>query len=90
MLVHPMVVITVRVDNELKAKMKKYKHVNWSEVVRKALTERLMVEEDLGAKQSINMDLLLKAVSDQDHLRAKTTGRWSGAEEIRKWRELRR
>lgn len=85
-----MAVITVRVDEELKAKMEKYKHVNWSEVVRRALAERVMAEEELMAKRNVNADLLLRAVSDQDRLRAKTTGRWSGAEEIRKWRELRR
>ena len=85
-----MAVITVRVDDELKAKMEKYTHVNWSEVVRRALAERVRVEEELTAKRSLNMDLLLGAVSDQDRLRAKTTGRWSGAEEIRKWREMRR
>ncbi|MEM2935749.1 MAG: hypothetical protein QW231_01055 [Candidatus Bathyarchaeia archaeon] len=85
-----MSVVTVRVDEDLKAKMEKLKHVNWSEVIRKAIAERVMVEEALTARRTINMSLLEEAMKDQDRLRAKTTGRWSGVEEIRKWRELRR
>lgn len=85
-----MSVVTVRVDDDLKAKMEKLKHVNWSEVIRRAIAERVMVEETLTAKRTINVSLLEEAMRNQDLLRAKTTGRWSGVEEIRRWRELRR
>lgn len=85
-----MAVVTVRVGEKLKAKMEKLRHVNWSEVIRSAIAQRISVEESLVARRSINLDLLAKAIDDQDRLRAKTSGQWSGAEEIRKWRESRK
>ncbi len=85
-----MSVVTVRVDEDLKAKMEKLKHVNWSEVIRRAIAERVVVEETLAARRTINVKLLEEAMRNQDLLRTKTTGRWSGVEEIRRWRELRR
>lgn len=85
-----MAIVTVRLDEKLKAKMERLRHVNWSEVVRSAIAERVSLEESLAATRSVNLELVRKAMRDQDRLRAKTSGRWSGAEEIRKWRESRR
>ncbi|MCD6444120.1 hypothetical protein J7L70_03840 [Candidatus Bathyarchaeota archaeon] len=39
--------ITVRIPEDLKKRMRRIKGVNWSEVVRKAILERVMVEERL-------------------------------------------
>ncbi len=33
--------ITVRVDPEIKRRMKRFSYINWSEVVRRAILERL-------------------------------------------------
>jgi len=85
-----MTIVTVRLDDKLKNKMKKFRRVNWSEVIRGAILERISIEESLSARRVIDVALLQKAIRDQDRLRAKTTGTWSGAEEIRKWRELRK
>lgn len=85
-----MTIVTVRLDEKLKARMRRLRHVNWSEVIRNAVAQRVELEESLAASRTINMDLLRKAVADQDRLREKTSGTWSGAEEIRKWRELRK
>jgi len=85
-----MAIVTVRLDEKLKAKMEKLRHVNWSEIIRSAIAERISLEESLAGARSINFDLLRKAMHDQDRLRSKTSGRWSGSEEIRKWRELRK
>ena len=41
-------IVVVRVPKELKEKMRKYKHVNWSEVIRKTIqneVRRLELEE---------------------------------------------
>lgn len=83
-------VISVRIDEGLKRRMEKFAHVNWSEVLRKAVADRVALEERLAARRRLDVDRLLKAVKDQDRLRSKTTGRWSGAEEVRKWRGLKR
>jgi len=80
--------VTVRLDKKLKAKMRRARHVNWSEVIRNAITQRIELEE-AQASRRINMSRLRKAIADQDRLRGKTKGTCSGAEEIRKWRELR-
>jgi len=37
--------ITVRIPRELKEKMDRFSHVNWSEVVRRALEEKVREEE---------------------------------------------
>ena len=86
----PLAIVTVRLDEQLKQKMKKLRHVNWSEVIRTAINERISQEETLASQRSIDVASLRKAMADQDRLRSKTTGTWSGAEEIRKWRELRK
>lgn len=83
-----MKVVSVRVDEETKAKMDLYKDVNWSEVIRRAIKARVEVEERLHSR--IDRARALKASEDMERLRAKTSGKWSGVEEIRKWREERR
>ncbi len=88
--VRPLAIVTVRLDEKLKAKMRRLKHVNWSQVIRTAVDQRIELEESLASSRTLNMDLLRKAMRDQDRLRAKTSGAWSGAGEVRKWRELRK
>jgi metal-responsive CopG/Arc/MetJ family transcriptional regulator len=85
-----MTIITVRIDERLKKKMDKMKHINWSEVVRKAISNMIEKEESTGSRREINRARMISAAKEQDRLRAKTSGSWSGVEEIRKWRELRR
>ena len=41
------VIISFRVDRELKERMDKLRHVNWSEVVRRAIYE-VVVREEAG------------------------------------------
>jgi len=68
--------VTVSVPEELKREMKRLKRVNWSEVARKAFEERVRREE------------MKKAAEGMDRLRHSTqTPEWSGAKEIRKWRD---
>ena len=68
--------VTITVPEELKREMKKRKSTNWSLVARKAFEEAIRQEE---------MDTAAEAI---DELRAssKIAG-WSGAKEIRKWRD---
>ena len=85
-----MAIITIRIDEKLKKKMEKLKQINWSEVVRQAISNMIEKEESTNSEREINFERVRSAAKEQDRLRAKTSGSWSGIEEIRKWRELRR
>jgi hypothetical protein len=66
--------ISVRVDEDLKEKMGKYPHINWSEYIRENI-ERRIKQEDMK-----------KASEIMDRLSQKTDPGWRGAEEIHRWR----
>ena len=68
--------VTITVPEELKREMKKRKRTNWSWVARKAFEEAIRQEEMTMAADGI----------DRLRTSSKTLG-WSGAKEIRKWRD---
>ena len=45
-----MVSVTVRVPEKLKKEMRRLKHVNWSEVIRKSIEERVRLEQRARGK----------------------------------------
>jgi len=47
-------IITIRIPRELKEKMRKYKEINWSEVIRKALEEKIRIQEKIEAVRKID------------------------------------
>ena len=71
--------------------MRKYAHINWSEIARNAIIERIEIEEHI-LNEKINLNLLKEAIEIQDRIRNKTSINkgWSSTEEIRKWRETRK
>jgi len=74
-----------RLGEETKVKMERYKDINGNEAIRDTIKRRKDVEE--GLKGGINKDRALKASEDMERLRSKSSGKWSGVEEIRRWRE---
>ncbi|MHA1253458.1 MAG: hypothetical protein ACTSRP_26015 [Candidatus Helarchaeota archaeon] len=84
-----MSVVSFKIDPELKKKMQKYKEINWSEFLRKMVEKRIKYEEELRTHK---IDLLraINASNIIDNIRKKTSGSWSGAKEIRKWRQIRK
>jgi hypothetical protein len=68
--------VTVSVPDDLKKKMEQVGGVNWSEVARQAFEEAVRRREMLEAAQNI----------DRIREESKSPG-WSGAREIRKWRD---
>lgn len=68
--------VTITVSEELRREMKKRIKTNWSEVARKAFEEAIRQEEITTAAEAI----------DKLRTSSKTPG-WSGAKEIRKWRD---
>ncbi len=72
-----MAVISVRVDRETKRKMDAYKHINWSEVIREAIREKIRSEQRN----------LARAVLLNEKLRKKAPEGWDSTRMIRFWRE---
>jgi len=73
-----MVNVTISVPEELKRRMERFKHINWSEVARRSFEEATRREE------------MLKAAKAIQKLRMESQAEWNGAEEIRKWRNAAR
>jgi len=76
--VKTMATVTVRVPEETKREMERLKHVNWSEVMRKAITEEARKEKMRSAVRRI------------EELRAKSKVKWDSVSVIREWRERRK
>jgi hypothetical protein len=83
-----MKVVSIKVEDETKAKMEEHPDINWSEVLRKSIHRRLAIEESLH--EGVDRRRALRALKSSSALRKKSPEGWSGAEEIRKWRDLRR
>lgn len=80
-------VVSARVDEETYRKMKKFSYVNWSDVVRTAIQEKIREEE--SRKREVNLAEVEEALRLMDSVRRAHTG-FDGVEEIRKWRESRK
>jgi predicted transcriptional regulator len=77
-----MPIFTVRVDEELKRKMNDLKEVNWSEVTRAAIEEKV---REMEMWRRVDVQRLKLASAETDDLRRKVEG-WSSTSEIRRWR----
>jgi Arc/MetJ-type ribon-helix-helix transcriptional regulator len=77
-------IISARVNDETRRRMKRLPHINWSEVIREAITDRLKREE----RREVDPSDLREAAKITDALRAPSPG-WDSTEEIRRWRERR-
>ena len=75
-----MTTITVRISPEIKKLMRKYKYINWSEVVREAILNKIREEEgkNLAEALLINEGLRRNAPKNRD-----------STEVIKRWRRLR-
>ncbi|MEM2902539.1 MAG: hypothetical protein QXO32_07425 [Candidatus Bathyarchaeia archaeon] len=72
-----MATLTVRIDEELRRKMKALSYVNWSDVVREAIKRKVREEERRD---------LAEAVLLNEQLRRKPPEGWNAAKVIREWR----
>jgi len=79
-------VVSARVDEETRRKMKRLRHVNWSEVVRNAIKERIRLEE---RRRLRDPEEVRDAIRIMDSLRRRRP-EFDSTGEIRKWREQRR
>ena len=75
-----MAIISVRVSDEIRKRMDRLKHINWSEVIRRAIIKTL--EEEEGRN-------LARAVLLNEKIRKKAPEGWDSTEIIRYWRQRR-
>lgn len=79
-------IISLRIDKNIRDKMKRYTHINWSALLRKALLE------ELHKMHRIDRARALKALHAADTIRKSGAynSERTGAEIIREWRDKRR
>jgi hypothetical protein len=77
-----MPVVTVRVDEDTKRKMEELREINWSEVTRAAIEEKI---REVELWKPIDNEVLRKASQTTDALRRRVEG-WDSAAEIKRWR----
>jgi transcriptional regulator of met regulon len=82
-----MSVVSVRIDERTRRKMKLLSHLNWSEVIRQAIIQKINEEEN--RKRRLDPKMLKEAAEITDKIR-KPSPSWSSTEEIRRWRDLRK
>jgi hypothetical protein len=78
-------VVSSRIDEDTRRKMKRLRHVNWSEVMRQAILKK--IEEE--TRREIDPVEVKEAVRLMDQVR-RPHGDYDGTEEIRKWRDKRK
>lgn len=67
--------MTITIPEELRARIKNTKDINWSEVARKTFEAEIK-----------NMERR-KAAKEMDILREESKIKWDGVEEVRRWRK---
>jgi hypothetical protein len=73
-----MPVVSVRIDDKLKKKMERFPYINWSEIIRRELTEIVEKLESRNIAEALLINEKVRKKSDRD-----TT------EIIRAWRDSR-
>ena len=79
-------IFAVRVPKEVREKMRRFREVNWSEVVREAILSKLRELEELERmrRAAEAMDRIR-----EEMLRSYGPSDYDSADEIRRWRERR-
>ena len=72
--------ISVRIDLKLKKMMESHKHINWSEIIRQAISKKLQNEQ----KRNV-----ARAVLINEKIRKKAPDNYDSTEIIRKFRDER-
>lgn len=78
-------VVSARIDDDTRRRMKRLPHINWSQVIREAITGKISEE---ARRPHLDPWNLREAARITDSVRAPSPG-WDSTEEIRRWRERR-
>jgi len=77
--------MSTKIPENLKKRIEKLSHINWSEVMRLAVLKR--VEEEEKRNMDRNRKAIDQSMQNMDRLRRKAQG--NTTEEVRAWREIR-
>jgi hypothetical protein len=84
-----MAIVNVRIPDDLKTRMSNLPELNWSEIVREAIENKISSER----RRAKDREKIRGALKAQDRiaetLARRYTGSWKGTEVIRFWRERR-
>jgi hypothetical protein len=80
-------VVSAKIDEETRRRMRRLTDVNWSEVMREAIHRK--IEEEEKRRTPVDRERRLRAAARTDAIRTPATPGWDSTEEIRKWREAR-
>lgn len=72
--------ISVRIDPELKEKMDSLKHLNWSEVIRKAIKSKIQKETEINKAKAVLLNEKIRKIAPKN---------FNSVDIIRKFREER-
>ncbi len=72
--------ISVRIDPELKKKMDSLKHLNWSEIIRKAIKSKIQDETEINKAKAVLLNEKIRKIAPKD---------FNSVDIIRKFREER-
>ena len=75
-----MTTISVRIDPELKKKMDSFKHLNWSEIIRRAIKSEIQNETEMNKAKAVLLNEKIRKVAPED---------FNSVDIIRKFREER-
>ena len=82
-----MEVVSIKVDKKVRDGMRRFRKVNWSNVIREAIVKQLKEEE--ARDRIVDQAEVAEAVRITDSIRRRVAN-WDSTEEIRKWREKRK
>jgi len=72
--------ISVRIDPELKKKMDSLKHLNWSEIIRKAIKSKIQNEVEINKAKAVLLNEKIRKIAPEN---------FNSVDIIRKFREVR-
>ena len=72
--------ISVRIDPELKKKMDSLKHLNWSEIIRRAIKSEIQNETEMNKAKAVLLNEEIRKIAPEN---------FNSVEIIRKFREER-
>ncbi|MBD3195113.1 MAG: hypothetical protein GF317_08670 [Candidatus Lokiarchaeota archaeon] len=71
---------SIRIDSELKKKMDSLKHLNWSEIIRKAIRTEIQNEKEINKAKAVLLNENIRKIAPKD---------FDSVDIIRKFREKR-
>ena len=82
-------VVSAKIDDDTRRRMRQLPDINWSEVIRQAILAKIEEEEE-ARRQLFDREKLEKAARETDALRTPSRAGWDSTEEIWRWRNARR